>query len=72
MGYVLLWTILLTAIAVSCSIPIKVKFKKIIKGYLIAFWTLPIIVFMLYGILCYLLSIFNEEFVSSICKSHRK
>lgn len=49
MGYVLLWTILLTAIAVSCSIPIKVKFKKIIKGYLIAFWTLPIIVLCCMG-----------------------
>lgn len=43
MGAVLLWTILLTAIAAGCSMPAKIKFKKTIKGYLIVFWALPVI-----------------------------
>lgn len=43
MGYILCWTVMLTAIAVSCSLPAKIKFRKLIKGYLIAYWSFPVI-----------------------------
>lgn len=49
MGAVLLWTILLTAIAVVGSMPVKMRFKKVVKGYLIVFWTLSVIALFCMG-----------------------
>ncbi len=43
MGHFIAWVTFLTAIVVSCSIPQHIKFRRAIKGYLIAFWMLPII-----------------------------
>lgn len=42
MGYVVSWTVFLSALVVSCRIPSAIKFRKLLKAYLIVFWSLPV------------------------------
>lgn len=43
MGYVVPWVLFLSAFAVSCLLPKMKRFRKILKAYIIIFWSLPVV-----------------------------
>lgn len=42
MGYVVSWTVFITALLISCCMPRKFRFRKLLKIYLTVFWCLPV------------------------------
>lgn len=38
MGYVVSWTVFITALLISCHMPRKFRFRKLLKIYLTVFW----------------------------------